>query len=243
VESQQTAAPNRSGLQVALDVIIAPKAAFESLRVVPTWGWALIISVVLGMIGTYLESPAAVHAMLTEAPAKAAQMFPGASAEKREAIVAQQIAMGQTITKFTFLFVAVVLPIISLIQALVMLLVNAIGRGNGTFKKLFALSINVSIIYGLSTILLGIIVIIRGGDTFSSTADIYAGLPSLALLAPGAGKGLTAFLGQLNVFTIWSTVLLVMGMGIVARIPRGLAIGAGTFMLLCGAGFATLAAK
>jgi hypothetical protein len=243
VERQQTAAPNRSGLQVVLDVIIAPKAAFESLRVVPTWGWALIVSVVIAMIGTYLASPAAVHAMITEAPAKAAEMFPGATAEKRDAIVAQQIGMGQVITKFTFLFVAVVLPIISLCQALVMLLVNAIGRGDGTFKKFFALSVNVSIIYGISTILLGIIVILRGGDSFNSSADVYAGLPSLALLAPGAGKGLTAFLGQLNVFTIWSTVLLAMGMGIVARIPRGLAIGAATFMLLCGAGFAALAAK
>jgi hypothetical protein len=243
VQSQQTAAPTRSGLQVVLDVIVAPKAAFESLRAVPTWGWALIISIVIAMIGTYLGSPGAVHAMVTEAPAKAAQMLPSATAEKREELVAQQIAMGQTITKFTFLFVAVILPIISLCQALVMLLVNAIARGDGTFKKFFALSVNVSIIYGISTILLGLIIMLRGADSFNSQADIYAGLPSLALLAPGASKGLTAFLGQLNVFTIWSTVLLVMGMGIIARIPRGFAIGAGTFMLFCGAGFAALAAK
>jgi hypothetical protein len=243
VERQQTAVTNRSGLQVVLDVIIAPKAAFESLRVVPTWGWAFLLSLVLAMIGSYLTTPAGQHILVAETPARVAAMFPSMTTEKHDAEVARELGMGQAFAKFNFLFVLVILPIVSLVQALVMLVVNAISRGDGTFKKFFALSINVSIIYSISTILLGIIVIIRGGDSFNSQADIFSALPSLALVAPGAGKGLTAFLGSLNVFSIWSTVLMVMGMGIVARIPRGLAIGAATFMLLCGAGFAALSAK
>jgi hypothetical protein len=243
VQSQQNAAPNRSGLQILMDVIIAPKAAFESLRVVPTWGWALLVAVVIAMIGTYLSAPASQHAAIVETPAKIAAMFPDMTAEKRDAVVAQQLAIGQAFSKFNFLFVLVILPIVSLVQALIMLVVNAISRGNGTFKKFFALSVNVAIIYAISTVLLGIIVIIRGGDSFNSLADIFSALPSLALVAPGAGKGLTAFLGSLNVFSIWSTVLMVMGMEIVARIPRGFAVGAATFMLLFGAGFAAFSAK
>ena len=36
-----------NGLKTALDMIIAPKEAFEQLRVAPTWGWALLILLVL----------------------------------------------------------------------------------------------------------------------------------------------------------------------------------------------------
>ena len=38
-------APRPSGLKTALDTIVSPKEAFESIRVAPTWGWAIVIAV------------------------------------------------------------------------------------------------------------------------------------------------------------------------------------------------------
>ena len=54
--------PKANGLKTALDTIIAPKEAFETLRVAPTWGWAFALTLVLYAIGTYLLTPALVHA-------------------------------------------------------------------------------------------------------------------------------------------------------------------------------------
>ena len=44
-ESPQTAAPKANGLSTLLNVIAAPKEAFETLKVAPTWGWAMIVAI------------------------------------------------------------------------------------------------------------------------------------------------------------------------------------------------------
>ncbi|HEU5479666.1 MAG TPA: hypothetical protein VFU90_07515, partial [Candidatus Tumulicola sp.] len=56
-------APKANGLKTALDTIISPKEAFEQLRVAPTWGWALLLTIVLYAFASYLLTPAIVHGM------------------------------------------------------------------------------------------------------------------------------------------------------------------------------------
>ena len=51
--------PKPNGLKVALDTIVAPKEAFESIRIAPTWGWALLIAIVLGRCPPISSRPAA----------------------------------------------------------------------------------------------------------------------------------------------------------------------------------------
>ena len=55
-------APKVSGLKTVLDIIVAPKDAFESLRTNPVWGWALLVTLVLMIVGYFLEQPASQHA-------------------------------------------------------------------------------------------------------------------------------------------------------------------------------------
>lgn len=243
MESREIAAPTRSGLQVALDVIIAPKAAFASLREVPTWGWALLIAVVLTGIGSYFCSPAFTHAFATEMPAKMAKQLANSTltAEQREKQIAAVTAMTQTGAKFGFLFVMILVPIVALIQSVILLIANAITKGDGTFKKFWALSLNIAVVgYGLSSIALMIIVLIRGPESYNSSAAIAGSIPSFAILVPGAEGKLLAFLSGLNVFYIWATVLFALGLTIVARIPRTAAIVTAVIMLLGGAGMAAL---
>ena len=57
-------APTGSGLKTAIDIVIAPKDAFEALRAVPTWGWALVVALVLMLAGYFLQQPAVRHASL-----------------------------------------------------------------------------------------------------------------------------------------------------------------------------------
>jgi hypothetical protein len=244
VKSQEIAPPTRSGLQTAIDIIVAPTAAFASLRVVPTWGWALIVTAVLAVVSSIVTGPAIGHALSVEMPAKLAQQYASLPADKRDAAIAQAMSVTMAISKFSFIFVLLILPISGLIQALIMLIANAVGQGDGTFKKFWALSINTSVVgLGCASVVLMIIVLIRGADSFNSSTEVAASVPSLALIVPGASKMLATFLGVFNIFNIWATALLAGGMTIMARIPRNVATGFAVLMLFCSAAFAAFGAR
>src|ERR1035437_8302080 len=103
---------------------------------------------------------------------------------------------------FFWAFAPVGLLIVGLVQALGMTIANAVAHGDGGFKKYFALSLNVAIVgFGLNSLVVGIIVLVRGPDSFETPTAIQAVIPSLAMLVPGAHGGLARFLGAFNVFT------------------------------------------
>jgi hypothetical protein len=235
----------RPGLSNIVDIIVSPTAAFERLRAVPTWGWAFLAATLLGIIGSLVVSPAIGHAMETSLPAQLAanpaiaKMPP----DQQQSMIAMQLKVAKVIAQIYFIFVPIGILISGLVQGLVMLIANAATHGDGTFKKFFALSVTVSVVgVGLSSLVLGVIVAVRGASSFESTTAIASSLPSLALLAPGAHGALAGFLGAMNVFSLWATSLLAFGMTRVARIPNGAAWGAAIVMLLCTAAFAAYGA-
>ncbi len=210
-----TSTPKANGLKTAIDIVIAPKEAFESLRVSPTWGWAFIITFVLAIVAYFVMMPASLHGIAGDF-AKNPQVAQ---------LSADQQQKMMDITKTWYPVGAVILPIVvlffSLIETLIMLVFNALGRGSGTFKTLWASSVNIGVIYGLSQIVGMVVVLLRGADSFASAGDVQRAIPSLALLAPaGAGIKLVAFLAAINPFTLWSIVLVMMTMTIVARVPK-----------------------
>lgn len=226
--------PKANGLKTALDTIIAPKEAFEALRVAPTWGWAFIITVVLFAAGAFIMTPALIHAMQAGWPAQVAadprmaQMTP----EQQQ----NALNIGVSVTRFAWIFALFEVPVIALITTVVLLIFKAIGRGDAGFGKLWALAVNVAVpTLGLGAIVLGVITIVRGADSFSSNLEVQTAMPSLAMLAPGAPLKLHAFLAMFTPFTIWQLWLLATGMTIVARVSRGVAWGAGIVNLLVAA--------
>jgi len=232
----QAATVRRSGLQTALDVVVAPKAAFSSLREVPTWGWAFLISSIIGMAAALVIGPVVAHALALELPAKLATNpnVIAMAADKRDAFIAQQVSFSQIVAKFSFIFIPIGLAIGSAVQALIMLIANAIGKGDGTFKKFWATAVNGGVVgTGLASVALAIIVLLRGADAFTTSAEITSAVPGLGMLVPAGAKAAAAFFGPMNIFAIWNMVLLVVGMTIVARIPRPTAIVTAVVILLC----------
>jgi hypothetical protein len=206
-----------NGLQTLADVILAPKSAFERLRVRPTWGWAFVIAIVLGTLGAYLVMPAIVHATQTTWPAMMAQNPRTAALSAADQQRALQITLA--FMRFGWIAYVVFIPLAILIYAVIMLIFRAIGGGSAPFSSLWAASCNIAVISaGIASIVLGIIVRVRGADTFNSQAAVSSAVPSLALLAPGAGVKLFAFLSGMNVFSIWAAVLIYMAMRITARV-------------------------
>jgi hypothetical protein len=107
-----------------------------------------------------------------------------------------------------------------------MLIANAISRGQGTFKKYFALAMNVTVVgTAIASLILAAIVLFRGSDSFSSQLDITNAVPGLGMLAPSSPKALAAFLGTFTIVNLWAVVLLALGMETVGNIKRPIAAG------------------
>jgi len=212
------AVPKRHGLAVLWDVLVAPSAAFAELRNVPHWGWAFLITCVLGTIGSYLQILAGEHISsyaFAHEPSMAALTSEQLENAKKSAAVIQQYA---------WLFFAIEAMVAVLLCTGVLLVANAIGRGNATFAKLFALSANVALLnFGIGTLLRGVIASSRGADGFQTTIDLLGVVPNLAWLAPGAAPKAVAFLASFSVFQIWSTALIALGLRSIANLGPAIA--------------------
>lgn len=234
--------PKANGFKTVVDTIVAPKEAFESIRVAPTWGWALLISIVLVATGSYLITPALVHAY----PGTFAQQLatdPRLSGMPQDQ---QQAVLALTLKglSFAWIFGIIVVPISALVAAAIMLIFDKIGHGQGSFGRYWAAACNVSIpVFALGSVIGAVIILLRGADSFSTEQAVQQAVPSLAMLAPGAGVKLTAFLAAITPFALWGVGLNVVAMrtiGRVGAVPTWLAAIA---ILLIPALFAAAGAK
>lgn len=232
----------RNGLTTALNIVVAPKEALETLREAPMWGWAFLIAAVLAIVGSFLALPAQMHA----SQASMAHMYATDPrfAQMSDAQKAQSMAMATAIGKASPYFTPLILLVVGFISALVLLVINAIGRGKGTFKQFWASSINVSIVtFGLFSVINGILAVVRGPDAYNKPVDQFLAMPSLAWLAPGASPKMVAFLAAFNPFTIWGLVLTFLTLTIVGRMAKGPAYIGSAILFVLGALLYTTAAR
>ena len=229
-------------LAVAWDTIVAPRAAFAAMRERPRWLVAFVSTCVLGMAGAILQVPAGVRIAVAELQRRIATdpNLSGMTAERQHALLDQ----ATTIQQYAWIAYPFVLIVMILLTAAVLFVARSIGRGDAGFSQLFALAAHVAIVsFGLAYLYIGLIVAIKGAANFDSPHDLLAALPSLAWLAPGAGTKLYAFLASFSVFAIWSAFLMMLGLEIVARVSRSVALSTALVLLLFSASVQALAAR
>ncbi|HET9029697.1 MAG TPA: YIP1 family protein [Candidatus Aquilonibacter sp.] len=238
VETQSRSA---NAFKTIVDTIVSPKEAFESIREVPTWGIAMAVAIVLAAVGSYLMVPALQHGMAgswSDMVAKSPQLSQ-MTPEQQHA----QLALSEKIYGFTWIFVIVGMPIFMLIEAVVMLVFDKLGRGDGSFGKYFAAAANIAVIGGIGQLITGIIAALRGPESFTSLQAVQNTMPTFALLVPGAAGKLAAFLAVFTPFSLWATGLVIAAMVIVGRVPKLQAWLAGLLLLVVPALLASLGAK
>jgi hypothetical protein len=234
--------PKANGLKTALDIIIAPKEALESLRVAPTWGWALALTLVLFAIGSYLVTPAVIHGEQSDWPRLVASNPQLAALAPQQ----QQKYLDFTIkfVQFNWIIGAIFLPIGMLVQTGIMYLGRVAGKGDCTFRQLWAAVVNIGVpALGLSALVLAAIVLVRGPASFGSAAEVSSATPSLALLVAPSQVKLHAFLSVFNPFLLWGFGLNVAAMIVIARVSRAWAWGTSIVPLLLFAGLAMWGAR
>jgi len=219
-----------NGLKTALDTIVAPKAAFESLRVAPTWVWALLISIVCVMLSSYITTPAVIHGLSTDWPNLLAK-DPNTAALSPDQQQAR-LAIAVKFTQFVWIITPIFVLFAALIGTVIMIIFNALGRGEGTFGKYWAAQCNIALIPSIGAIILAVIVLLRGSDSFTTAQSVNESIPSLGMLVPGTGK-LHVFLAVFTPFSIWAAGLAIAALSIVGRLPRVQAwLGGGLTLVL-----------
>jgi len=222
------------GLTIALQTVTAPPLAFERLRVTPTWGWAFLIACLLGAIGTILSVPAALHSMSASMAHQLATNphYAQMSEPQRRQMAASTLAA----VRFGWAFVPFVLLITALLQTIVLLIFNAIGRGQANFKTLWAAVMNIAIPgFGFYLFVSGIIAVIRGPSAYNSALDSFLAMPSLAWIARHPDTATAAFQSAFNPFSFWTLGLTGEAMVRVARTSRVNAALAASAILTIGA--------
>ena len=230
----------RGGLLNVADIVIAPNAAFDRLRIVPAWLWAFIVATLLAVVGSLLAQPALLHAFETSMPAQLAAdpNMAKLPADQQQKQIAMIMGFSRTMFQLGWLIVPFAILIASLLQALALTVVNAIGKGQGSFAKFFALAVTVSVVgTGLYYLVFGLVAVLRGASSFETMSAMQSLVPGFALLVPGAHGATAGFLGAFNVFYLWATALLALGTVRIARISPGLAWGAPIVLLLLTACF------
>lgn len=223
-----------TGLSTVIDTIASPNEAFERGRTAPTWGWALALTIVLLLIGTYLQGPAARHVGVAQVQHMInSPMYATLSDAKKQQIIerAGKPSVFTYVGPVVFLFVGV------LLNTLIMLAGNLAGKGDTDFKRLWCGSMNIAVpTIGLGAVVLGVITTMRGADAFSNGIQLMQAMPGLAMLAPNAGVVLAAFLAGISVFTLWGFFLNATMLRVTAKTSAAVAYIFAAIVLLLGAG-------
>jgi hypothetical protein len=234
VGTTDTALKPRSGLLTAIDVIIAPQAAFERIALAPTWVWAFLIATVVAIAYSFATLPAVIHAIDTAVPLMLAHnpqiaSLPPAQQQKQIAMI---LGIQHTISKFGWIVQPISILFGALVQTLIMLVVNAAAKGKANFSRLWALAMNVAVVgYGVSYLVGMTVILVRGPDAYDTVLSLANAIPGLGMLAPPDAHVLGAFLAAFSLPNIWAAVLFVMGMRTIARVSLAPAITAAAIMI------------
>lgn len=204
-------------------IIVGPSQAFEAIRENPRFLVPAVIVLVFSLACTALTLPEIL------ALAKEAMTASGQSADQME-----------TILKMTgvsaLIGVLITVPLVWLVKSLVLLVYNQLSTAEANFKQLFAVAVYSSIPRIFSQVISTAVVKSAG---YKAALQVNN---SLGLLMGGNTEGfLYRFLSQVELFSVWGLLLLILGGSIMMK-KRAVNVGiyVAALWLLLAVGLAAL---
>jgi len=206
-------------------VLAAPGEAFQAIAEDPRSLWPALIFIAISLLLTIL--------ILPETRQYSAEVMAASG------LTQDQVSMAMKIVVPSALLGAVVaMPVMWLIQAALLAIYNQFSVGEASFKQLFA----VAVFAGVPSIIKSVIstglikaVGFKAAMEFNTSVALFTG-------TAGQEGFLNRFLGQIELFSIWGLVLLILGGSIaMKKKPGGLAIYGGVVWLIYAVAMALLA--
>ena len=204
--------------QRVVDTFVAPTKTFTDLRRKATFWGPLIIMIIVGIgysfsIQQKIGWARAVENMVHQGSQAKAEQFEAAP-ESGRAMAAKFTAIG------TYSYTIIVLIITAVIALLNWATVNFGFGGTSKYGQIYAVSMYASLVMNIKFIL-AIIAVFAGLAPDSFLINNPVGTNIGYFLSTDAPKWLTALCMHLDIFEIWSIVLTVIGVSIVAKVSRG----------------------
>jgi hypothetical protein len=224
--SPELTAPPLTEVQRVVDTFTAPSKTFtDIIRKATFWGPLLILIVVaLGFSYSVQQKigwEKVFENNLHQTPQREEQ-FEKLAPEQQ----ATQKAVGIKITAIiTYCYPVLILIFAAIFVLLVWVTANFIFGGSAKFGQVFAINMYANLVMNLKY-LLAIVAIFAGVAPDSFLLSNPVGTNIGYYLSPDAPKALTALCMHLDIFEIWSVILMTIGVAIVAKVSRGKAAGA-----------------
>jgi hypothetical protein len=218
IDPAQPAPGKPNAFQRLIGVLFSPDETFASIARQPDWVVPLILFVVLSAISGFIIANHVDFA----APAREQMEAQGKLTPDQ---IAAQVKVIQAVSK-VFAYCAPVMTMIALlIVAAVLMLAYRLMGGEGTFKQYFS----VTLYAWVPQFILGLI---TAGILATRTEPVDAQeLPTLVRSNPAflvdlhQHKVLFSLLSSLDVFVIWSVILMIIGFAYVARVSKAKSAG------------------
>ncbi len=209
-----------------IDIFHQPSAVFERRRD-GKFGLALLVFVAVSAV-LFFALHNGIAPIMDAEMAKAA----AAMAKSNPQITPEQIAAQQgMMEKFAGVGFVIFLPIGILITAAILWFVARFTDAKIAFAAAMMIATYSSVPRIAETVLNALQGLIMSPESIMSRYSVQIG-PARFIDSPGDNAVLQTILGGLDLFTIWTVVLLAIGLAVVARVPRSrAAIAAGAVWL------------
>jgi len=193
-------------------IFVSPANVFVDIREgrAPWWQPWLCLSLIYMVIG-YLSMPIQLAVMETNPSNLTLDQLD------------QQIEMTEKFGMLQLLATPVIMLIIGLVIGGITYIAVSIMSAKATFKQYFSLAIFASLVTVPSQLISTLVLRARGTESIRSAEDAYVSI-SLRFLAPEDSGILKALLSTIEFFSIWSLVVLAMGLMAIFGLSRGQSI-------------------
>jgi hypothetical protein len=211
-----TATEGLSQIERVVDAIIAPSKTFQDILRSAAWWMPFLVMVIFTVGQTVVVDRQVGFDRVSENQIKSSPRSEERLSQLTPEQRATQMALSTTITKVSSYCAPLLLLIFFALYSLIVWAAFNFGFGaQTTFGQVFAVTWYAAMPYVFRS-LLGMITLLAGSDTESFNLQNPVGT-NLAYYLPDAAPWLKAMLMQLDIIGIWSLVLMVMGMSIVAK--------------------------
>ena len=207
-----------SEVERVVDTFVAPSKTFNDVRRKASWWLPFLFIVLSAYVLTFAIQAKVGWPQLVENEIHANPK----QTERMASLTPDQVATQQKAMRYSFQYGFYAAPLINLASlALISLVlwttINFGFGGSATFGRVFAVSMYASLPGALSALLTAVL-LFAGRDPASFTTQAMVGSnPGYYMETAGAVK---AFLTSLDVFSLWTAVLLAIGLAIVAKTKR-----------------------
>jgi hypothetical protein len=195
-------------------VLFDPKAAFPGIVARPRWWVPLILLVVIVVTITFAFSERIGWERLVREQIEASPQTQELSAEQKEEIIEQQVGLAPVLG---YVFGALAWPVIILVVAAVYLFVFNVLLGSELgFKQVFAVSSYSMLPQAVAGVLALVLVFIKDPADYDVQNPVASNVG--AFLDPSTVPAWLVSLGNsIDVFTLWSLLLLATGLSVAAH--------------------------